>query len=273
MYYSKITNVWDLTYAKPEEIADAKNAMEFINQYSGDQLIPIRVLEIGDRKETRCIVLAGEGALYPWKVGQSVEIGFIRSLIDRFRYLSELCDRNIDNSPYQDFGLFDSIKPISQGKYWPDKDAVAYKGIFSFGIFTKLAKVLLDISDSLDNVDKANEKCDFIDINLKHFRRKSSMKHLVRSIELPQDMQWGENWEFECGHLCHELDTEFKNKYYFDQMDDEEKLSLIRKMENFVEERGVNVQFIRNYALLDQSCRELDEKENSNSESDFYNPW
>lgn len=266
MIYTEIKNVWDLTYAKPEEIADAKNATEFINQYSGDQLIPIRVLEIGDRKETRCIVLAAEGALYPWKVGQSVEIGFIRSLIDRFRYLSELCDRNIDNSPYQDFGLYDSIKPISQGKYWPDKDAVAYKGIYSFGIFTKLAKALLDISDSLDNVDKANEKCDFIDIKLKQYKRKSKMKDLLRSIDLPLEEQYGENRGWENSHQRYEIDCEFQDREYFRCMSFDELYHIVRHMDNFLMERGISEYFIRNH---DYAVEEFYKRANNSVDSEY----
>jgi len=173
MVYCFIKNVWDLAYANPEEIADAENAKELINQYSGDKPVPIRILEIGDRSQAKCIVLAGEGALYPWKVGQSVVLGFVRSFLECLRYLRDLCVSGIDNSPYQDFVLYDSIKPIRLGEHGPDKGAKEFKGIYSFGIFTKLARILTDIHGGEDAFDKAGEKLTFININDRHFYRRS----------------------------------------------------------------------------------------------------
>ncbi len=256
MVHTTIKNVWDLFYYNLEEIADAENAKEIISQYSEDQQIPFQVLEL-DTRCLSCIVLAGEAALYPWKVGQSVELGLAKGIIWHCEYLRELCIKGIDNTPYQDFVLYDSIKPIRYGEI--TADSVVYKGIASFKIYTGLGKHIIFEDD----------------FYLEQRRRRSKMRHLIssRSLELPQDEQWGENWKFECSRQCYELDTEFKDKYYFDQMDDEEKLCLIRKMENFIEERGVSVSFARNFALLDQACREIDERQNSSSGDDYSCSW
>ena len=181
-------------------------------------------------------------------------------IIWQCEYLRELRIKGIDNSPYQDFVLCDSIKPIRYGEHNANEDAVEFKGISSFKIYTGLGKHIIFEDDFYQKQRR---------------RRRSKMRHLIssRSLELPQDEQWGENWEFECSRECYELDTELMDKYYFDQMDDEEKWRLIRKMENFIEERGVSVPFARNYALLDQSCREIDEKQNSSSEDGCSYPW
>ena len=256
MFYTKIKHIWDLFYVNPEEIADSENAQEIINQYSGNQKIPIRILVIGDR-ENGCVVIAGEGAMYPWKVGQRVEVGGAYSYIRHLDYLHELCIKGVDNSPYQDFILFESIKPIEQGEYFLNNDALAYNGISSFKIYTGLAKHIVFKDE----------------VYYKQIKRRSKMKHLTRSVELPQDNQWGENWEWETSYQCYEVDAEFKDKSYFEQMDDEEKICLIRKMENFIEERGVSIAFARNYAKLDHVFHGLDEPKNRNIEERNSNDW
>lgn len=265
MVIAKIKFVWDLFYIDPEEIADAENAAEVINQYSGGQQIPIRIIEIAERRKTACIILAGEGALYPWKGGQRVELGMALGVIWHIDYLSMLCERGIDNSPYQDFMLYDTIIPVREGNYFADRDAVAFKGISSFEIYIVLGKILLGICDNENDADSMI-RYSFIKINKRHLNRKSNMKHIVRSIERSQDKQWEENWSFECSNLGYELDTEFKDKTYFKKMDDSDKISLVRKMENFIEERGVSIIFLQNFALLYQSCREIDEIEKNKSE-------
>lgn len=144
MKNKNILKVWDLFYVNPEEIADADNASEVINQYKGDQQIPIRILELDDRREIVYMILAGEGALYPWENGQRVEIASAHSFIRHIEYLSKLCEMGIDNTPYQNFILCDSIKPIRRGEYYPDKDAKEYKGLSSFEIYREFGEILLN---------------------------------------------------------------------------------------------------------------------------------
>lgn len=133
-----IKNVSGLTYVSHQEIADAKNGKQIISQCDNQQEIPLVILDFGKDEQ---IVLAGEAALYPWVRGQRVEVGMLHSAIWTMKYLRELQVRGIDTRPYQDIVIYDSIKPISQGKVWPEEDAVEFKGIGSFEIFTKLAEV------------------------------------------------------------------------------------------------------------------------------------
>ena len=143
--------VWDVFYVNPEKISDAENAKEIIEQYSGSSKIPIRILELGNRYESRFIVVAGEGALYPWKSGQRVMVGLVCGLIWQLKYLRELRIRGIDNSVYQDFYLYDSIKPIEFGKTIPDDDTKAFNGIATFELYTCLAKIAEENSSLMGN--------------------------------------------------------------------------------------------------------------------------
>lgn len=147
MVHTKIKDIWDVFYVNPEEMAGVENASEVINQYKDDQ-IPIRILQLSSWKETSCIILAGEGALYPWKRGQKVELGFAQSFIWHIKYLRELCIKGIDNSPYQNFVLYDTIKPVREGEYFADKDGVEYKGISSFDLYTALGKGFLETENN-----------------------------------------------------------------------------------------------------------------------------
>lgn len=148
MTYSSIRKVWDLFNVQREEIEGVKNAQEAIQQYSDNQTaIPVRIVELNDPKMRSCIVLAGEAALYPWEVGQRVELSFIGSLIDKLHYLREMNLKGIDNSPYQNFILYDTITPIERGEYYPGKNAMTYSGLYSYEIFIELANIVLGIRD------------------------------------------------------------------------------------------------------------------------------
>lgn len=94
------------------------------------------------------------------------------------------------------------------------------------------------------------------------------MKEPFRSIELPPEKQFGENWNWENSSQQYELDTEFKDLEYFTNMDDNDLIYLIRKMENFLMERGISCCFMRNYALADEAFRKMCDRED-NSESGF----
>ena len=78
------------------------------------------------------------------------------------------------------------------------------------------------------------------------------------SIVLPLEEQYRENQGWEDSFLCHELDRECKKIDYFRKMNHEELILLIRKMDNFLMERGVGDCFCRNYALADQAFHEMD---------------
>jgi len=140
MVKSRIKFVGDLDYATPEELLEAENGKEIVVQYSDAQRIPIRVLDLGNRGESDCIVLAGDGALYPWKVGQKVEVDYIKGLITMIEYLRELRIRGYDNSHHQNFMLFDSITPIIDGESSTDKDSLTFKGIVSFEWFKEIGE-------------------------------------------------------------------------------------------------------------------------------------
>lgn len=95
-------------------------------------------------------------------------------------------------------------------------------------------------------------------------------KNLCRSIELPLEEQYGENHGWENGSECYRYDTESVDKDHFEEMDFNELVRKVRKMENFMEERGVSVWFFRNYALADQVFTEKARELEGQYDSDTY---
>lgn len=81
------------------------------------------------------------------------------------------------------------------------------------------------------------------------------MKNIIRSIELPLKEQYAENHGWENSYECYELDTEFRSLEHFLEMEENDLIRLIRKMDNFLEERGISTIFSRNYALVDRAYR------------------
>ncbi len=156
MVLNNIKFVGDLEYATHEELLGVVNGKEIIEQWTGEK-IPIQLLEF-DNNESSCIVLAGHGAMYPWKVGQKVELGFAKSFVKRLKYLREMAISGFDNAPYQDFIMYDSIEPIKDGEYFPDKDAPTFKGIISFEWFKELGELFCN-----DNYNNFNNN--FIEDN------------------------------------------------------------------------------------------------------------
>ena len=69
-------------------------------------------------------------------------------------------------------------------------------------------------------------------------------------------MQFGENRGWENCSQFYVLDRDFQEKSYFSEMDPNEFIHLIRKMDNFLMERGISEYFIRNYAY---ACVVFDE--------------
>jgi len=91
-----------------------------------------------------------------------------------------------------------------------------------------------------------------------------------KSIDLPREMQFGENWGWEDSFQRYQLDREFQEKSYFEDMDPEEFLHLIRKLDNFLMERGVSEYFIRNFALACQVFDEMGKEDDMHQEFDTY---
>ena len=87
------------------------------------------------------------------------------------------------------------------------------------------------------------------------------MRELNASITLPLERQWGENHNWENSLQCHTLDSQYVEKEYFSDMDFDELVKLIRKMDNFFDERGISTYFFRNFALADQVFREKCDEE------------
>lgn len=82
--------------------------------------------------------------------------------------------------------------------------------------------------------------------------------NLIRSVDLPLEEQYRENWGWEDSYQRYELDQEFQDMEYFEEMDPEELIRLVCKMENFLEERGISVFFMSNYFLACQKFSELE---------------
>ena len=83
-------------------------------------------------------------------------------------------------------------------------------------------------------------------------------KNQCRSYDIPLEHQYRENWHWEDSFQRYELDNEFQEKSYFQNMDPEDLCRLVRKMDNFLVERGVSYRFIRNYYLAVKTFNELD---------------
>lgn len=87
-------------------------------------------------------------------------------------------------------------------------------------------------------------------------------KERNKSIELPLDAQFRENWGWENSNQLLELDTEFQDMDYFYNMDPEDFFHLIRKMDNFLRERGLSEYFISNYGKANIAFHFIEKKLN-----------
>ncbi|MBR4238305.1 MAG: hypothetical protein IKQ03_02695 [Prevotella sp.] len=74
------------------------------------------------------------------------------------------------------------------------------------------------------------------------------VKERNRSIDLPLEEQFAENHGWEDSYQRYQLDREFQDSDYFYEMDSDDFFHLIRKMDNFLRERGISEYFISNYA-------------------------
>lgn len=95
------------------------------------------------------------------------------------------------------------------------------------------------------------------------------MTHKNFSIDLPLEEQFRENWGWEDSFQRYELDREFQDKEYFEAMEANDFIKLIRKLDNFLMERGLSEYFIRNYGLACQVFEERFSKDEEES-SDCY---
>lgn len=91
-------------------------------------------------------------------------------------------------------------------------------------------------------------------------KRMREMECRTESIQLPPENRFGENWTWEDSEQCYELDHEFHSQYYFDDMDADDLCHLIRKMDNFLRERGISDHFIQNYGKCCHAFHKFDEK-------------
>ena len=150
MVYTFIKRVYDVFFISRTEFADTENAKEILKDYSGMDKIPVRLIVLENDKEVqRCIVLAGEGALYPWKNGQRVGTDQVNGVILLIQILHDLCVRGFDNSKYQNFILYDTIVPLKPGQFFANDGDKKYKGLLSKELYLGLADVFINQFDSL----------------------------------------------------------------------------------------------------------------------------
>lgn len=90
------------------------------------------------------------------------------------------------------------------------------------------------------------------------FKIKFKMKEPLRSSNLPEEKQFKENWGWENSFQRYEMDQEFQDKWYFECMEPNDLIKLVRKMENFFMERGISIYFMRNYLLASKVFEELE---------------
>ena len=145
MISTRIKEVYKIQYFSPEEIREFDNGNEILNECLGMDKIPVGLLQFeNDHEDVYFMLVVGEGALYSWKKGQKVETSFVDALISKLYYLSDMVDKGVDNSKYQNFCLYDTIIPIKPGHYFPEKEAKRYRGLFSFDLFKGLADAFYD---------------------------------------------------------------------------------------------------------------------------------
>lgn len=86
---------------------------------------------------------------------------------------------------------------------------------------------------------------------------KTKAKEPMFNTILPKEELFGENKNWEDSQQYYNLNTEFKELEDFRTMTSDERIHLLRHMENSFMERGLCIEFIRNYGLADQAFREM----------------
>lgn len=91
------------------------------------------------------------------------------------------------------------------------------------------------------------------------------------STELPLNSQFPENWGWENSAQFYELDTEFIDKDYFQNIEPVDICHLVRKMDKFLMERGISYKFLRNYEHVLRAFNSLDEPQDNptDEETDY----
>ena len=74
------------------------------------------------------------------------------------------------------------------------------------------------------------------------------MTHKNFSIDLPLEEQIRENWGWENSFQRYLLDRDYQDMSFFTEMDPDDLIKLVRKMENFLQERGLSDYFISNFS-------------------------
>lgn len=145
MKENKIINVYNIFYCSPEEIAGCDNGNVILNECAGMDKIPVRLLKFRrDHDDENFILVAGEGATYPWKRGQRVELSGVNALISTLGYLRDMKKVGIDNTKYQHIWLHDKITLINDGRLLPEKDAKSYMGLVSYDFFKEVGDAFND---------------------------------------------------------------------------------------------------------------------------------
>ncbi len=96
------------------------------------------------------------------------------------------------------------------------------------------------------------------------------VKELNKSIDLPLEDQFRENWNWENSSQRYELDIDFQEKSYFTEMDPEELCFLVRHLDNFMMERGISYTMLHNYYHAIHAFNKLDEPDNGYQEPESY---
>lgn len=96
-------------------------------------------------------------------------------------------------------------------------------------------------------------------INLKTMKK---VKELNRSIDLPLEDQFAENHGWEDSSQRYLLDQEYQDIDFFYSMDPDEFFHLIRKMDNFLRERGISDYFISNFGKANIAFVEIEKQLN-----------
>ena len=97
-------------------------------------------------------------------------------------------------------------------------------------------------------------------------------KELNRSIDLPLEEQFRENWGWEDSSQRELVDCDFLDLSYFTSQDPDDLIRLVRKMDNFLRERGISECYLKNYYLAVRAFYALDEEEDSNKSRNYYDP-
>lgn len=125
-------------------------------------------------------------------------------------------------------------------------------------------------TSSYDSVNKLLEEIYSLIDNPILIYSYGKQKQPYYSTELPLNSQFPENWGWENSSQFYELDTEFQDKEYFQNIEPVDICHLVRKMDNFLMERGISYKFLRNYEHVLRAFNSLDEPQNNPTDESYY---